>query len=144
MIQNPDLAKDMTIIVTEEEWVLDQKENEDKSAPRVWTGSYQLNQKPRAPPTDNDPQNAPVMMSFYLEIYEKGADVPETKMAQLDGAPIDPAGAPGADAKDDSSNSKTEPAKSSAEKPAGAAKAEPKAAKKVERVVTEFDDLTLD
>merc|ERR1719197_1856353 len=103
----------MTVIITEEEWDLSLKENEDKSAPRVWTGSYQLNQKPRVPPSDNDPQNAPVMMSFYLEIYEKGADVPETKMAQLDGAPID-AAAPGADAKDDST--KNDPAKSSAEK----------------------------
>merc|ERR1719433_1395658 len=103
MIQNPDLAKDMTVIITEEEWSLSLQENEDKSAPRVWTGSYQLNQKPRVPTTDNDPQNAPVMMSFFLEIYEKGAVVPETKMAQLDGNPLGDgtAAPPGADVKED-------------------------------------------
>lgn len=142
----------VTVIVQHEEWTLESPEAKEDE-PRIWRGKYSLKQLPRVPETDTDPANAPVMMDFDLEIYEKGAEVPKTDAPAAAAVAASPAveektddGKPAEPATDKGEAPvKQEPGTEQKQEGAKPAAAVPKAeAAAAARVVTEFDDLTLD
>jgi len=158
-------AGNYTVVVQKEEWILNEVPNEDPNAKRVWKGTYCLDQQPQASKTTNDPSNAPVVMSFELEIYEKGAVLPapsseqkeEVKSADPPSAEVAASGegkavaakaAPAGGEEQPQAENKVE-SEIGAPKDAASA-APPKQATEAKEpvsvpvVVTEFDDLTLD
>merc|ERR1719373_158205 len=75
MMDPRQVTANMTVIVQHEEWILTPTDP-NLSTGRIWKGTYSLKQLPRVAKTDNNPDNAPVLMDFELEVYEKGATLP--------------------------------------------------------------------
>lgn len=115
----------MTVIVQDEEWKLEVTDPKATTG-RIWKGSYSLKQLPRVAKDDSNPDNAPVLMDFDLEVYEKGADIPPTEQ------------------KDDEKQPAAGAAAIEATKGKEAPKVEKKDEEGVKAILTEIDDLTLD